>query len=209
MFGKNLAFLPQTQDNIFQCCRSGCLSRIRIFSIPDPGSASKNLSILTQKMVSKLSEIWSGCSSRIRILALLNLRQLLRVIFWTARFCLSLLLLNMVWIRLRIQFRNRNRNFSKVGTGTVITRDGSTTLVKQIYSLHEWVSLFLGSVGQTRCCEVRQGQLQGWRSPKKNTAKKVLRISFWTRDRKKQPAGWTFEYSGCHIFWENIRGSLE
>jgi hypothetical protein len=32
-------------------------SRIRIFSIPDPGSASKNLSILTQKMVSKLSEI--------------------------------------------------------------------------------------------------------------------------------------------------------
>ncbi len=43
----------------------GCLSRIRIFSIPDPnffhpGSASKNLSILTQKIVSKLSEIWSG-----------------------------------------------------------------------------------------------------------------------------------------------------
>ncbi len=37
-----------------------CLSRIRIFSIPDPGSASKNLSILTQKIVSKLSEIWSG-----------------------------------------------------------------------------------------------------------------------------------------------------
>ncbi len=30
-----------------------CLSRIRIFSNPDPGSASKNLSILTQK-------IWSG-----------------------------------------------------------------------------------------------------------------------------------------------------
>jgi hypothetical protein len=26
-----------------------CLSRIRICSIPDPGSASKNLSILTQK----------------------------------------------------------------------------------------------------------------------------------------------------------------
>jgi hypothetical protein len=46
----------------FLCCGSGCLSRIRIFSIPnpsfiDPGSASKNLSILTQKMVSKLSEI--------------------------------------------------------------------------------------------------------------------------------------------------------
>ncbi len=36
----------------------GCLSRIWIFSIPDP--ASKKLSILTQKIVSKLSEIWSG-----------------------------------------------------------------------------------------------------------------------------------------------------
>jgi hypothetical protein len=36
----------------------GCLSRIRFFSILDPGSASKNVSILTQKkMVSKLSEI--------------------------------------------------------------------------------------------------------------------------------------------------------
>ncbi len=40
----------------------GCLSRMRIFSIPDlnffhPGSASKNLSILTQKIYSKLSEI--------------------------------------------------------------------------------------------------------------------------------------------------------
>jgi hypothetical protein len=45
----------------------GCLSRIPIFSIPDPGSrvkktprsasASKNLSILIQKIVSKLSEI--------------------------------------------------------------------------------------------------------------------------------------------------------
>ncbi len=33
---------------------------VRIFSIPDPGSASKNLSILPQKIVSKLSEIWSG-----------------------------------------------------------------------------------------------------------------------------------------------------
>ncbi len=37
----------------------GCLSRIRIFSIPDSGSGSKNLSILTQKIVSKFSEIWS------------------------------------------------------------------------------------------------------------------------------------------------------
>jgi hypothetical protein len=43
----------------------GCLSRIQISSIPDPGSkrfpdlasASKNLSILTQKIVFKLSEI--------------------------------------------------------------------------------------------------------------------------------------------------------
>ncbi len=36
-------------------------SRIRIFSIRDPGSASasKNSNILTQKIVSKLSEIWS------------------------------------------------------------------------------------------------------------------------------------------------------
>ncbi len=33
---------------------------IRILSIPDPRSASKNLSILTQKIVCKLSEIWSG-----------------------------------------------------------------------------------------------------------------------------------------------------
>ncbi len=48
--------------------------RIQFFSIPGPGSASKNLSILTQKIVFKLSEIWSGlfipdpdCSSRIRI----------------------------------------------------------------------------------------------------------------------------------------------
>ncbi len=35
----------------------GCLSRIRIFSTPDPEFASKNLSILTPKIVSKLSEI--------------------------------------------------------------------------------------------------------------------------------------------------------
>jgi hypothetical protein len=40
-----------------QCCGPGSLSRIRIFSIPNPGSSSKNLSILTQKIVSKLSEI--------------------------------------------------------------------------------------------------------------------------------------------------------
>ncbi len=48
----------------------GCLSRIldpnffhpgsKFFSIPDPGSASKNLSILTQKIVLNPSEIWSG-----------------------------------------------------------------------------------------------------------------------------------------------------
>jgi hypothetical protein len=34
----------------------GCLSRILIFSIPDPGSAPNNLSKLTQKIGSKLSE---------------------------------------------------------------------------------------------------------------------------------------------------------
>ncbi len=38
----------------------GCFSRIWIFSIPDPGSASKNLSIFTQKIVFNLSELWSG-----------------------------------------------------------------------------------------------------------------------------------------------------
>jgi hypothetical protein len=44
-------------------------SRIRIFSIPDPGSASKNLSILTQKIVFLSSRKYDpGCSSRIRIL---------------------------------------------------------------------------------------------------------------------------------------------
>ncbi len=56
----------------------GCLSQIRVFSIPNPGfhpgSASKNLSILTQKMVSEISEIrfgrdaHPGSWSRIRIL---------------------------------------------------------------------------------------------------------------------------------------------
>ncbi len=43
-----------------QCCGSGTFIQDRIFSIPDPGSTSKNLSILTQKMVSKFSVIWSG-----------------------------------------------------------------------------------------------------------------------------------------------------
>jgi hypothetical protein len=42
-----------------------CPSRIRIFSIPDTESASKNFSILTQK-------IGPGCSSRIRILIFLH-----------------------------------------------------------------------------------------------------------------------------------------
>jgi hypothetical protein len=58
----------------------GCLSRIRIFYIPDPGYKVKNISgsricirikefrSLTQKIVSKLSEIDPECSSRIRIL---------------------------------------------------------------------------------------------------------------------------------------------
>jgi hypothetical protein len=35
----------------------GCWDRIQNFSIPDPGTASKNLSIVTQKIISKLSEI--------------------------------------------------------------------------------------------------------------------------------------------------------
>jgi hypothetical protein len=43
-------FIPDPGSEFFA-------SWIRIFCIPDPGSASKNLSILTQKIVSKLSEI--------------------------------------------------------------------------------------------------------------------------------------------------------
>ncbi len=44
-------------------------SRIRIFSIPDPGSASKNLRILTPKQLFLRSRKYDlGCSSRIRIL---------------------------------------------------------------------------------------------------------------------------------------------
>ncbi len=44
-------------------------SRIQIFSIPDPGSASKNLSILTPKNFFLSSRKYDpGCSSRIRIL---------------------------------------------------------------------------------------------------------------------------------------------
>jgi hypothetical protein len=39
-----------------------------IFSIPDPGSASKNLSILTQKWFLTSRKYDSGCSSRIGIL---------------------------------------------------------------------------------------------------------------------------------------------
>ncbi len=53
---------PNSPFMYFGCLKSsvadpGCLPRIRLFSIPDPGSASKNLNILTQKMVSKLQEI--------------------------------------------------------------------------------------------------------------------------------------------------------
>ncbi len=54
----------QNQGRSEQCCGSGMFildptffhngSRIRIFSIPDPGSTAKNLGILTQKMVAKL-----------------------------------------------------------------------------------------------------------------------------------------------------------
>jgi hypothetical protein len=57
----------------FSVSDPGCLSRIRIFSIPDPnffhpGSESRNLSIVAQKIVSKLRKYDPGCSSRIRIL---------------------------------------------------------------------------------------------------------------------------------------------
>ncbi len=60
--------LPISEINhFFSVSDPGCLSRffhpvfrIRIFSIPDTGSTSKNLSILTQNIPSKLSEIWSG-----------------------------------------------------------------------------------------------------------------------------------------------------
>ncbi len=68
------SYMKVEKNNIIecfkQCCGSGMFipdpgsefypSLIRIFSIRDPGSASKNLSILNQKFVSKLSEIWSG-----------------------------------------------------------------------------------------------------------------------------------------------------
>ncbi len=55
-----------TKKNNCQCADQGCLSRIPIFSIPNPGSALKNLSIWIQKIVSKLSKYDPGCSSRIR-----------------------------------------------------------------------------------------------------------------------------------------------
>jgi hypothetical protein len=58
---KRYSSLSQKNKTASRVADPGCLSRIRIFSvpdpyffIPDPGSASKNLSILTQKMVSKL-----------------------------------------------------------------------------------------------------------------------------------------------------------
>ncbi len=54
----------------------GCLSRIRLFSIPDPVSkrfldtgsafASKNFCILTQKLFLSSRKYYPGCSSRIR-----------------------------------------------------------------------------------------------------------------------------------------------
>ncbi len=55
-----ITFCSYLEQGPTQCCGSGKFTRNRIFSIPDPGSASKNWSILAQKMVSKLSEIWSG-----------------------------------------------------------------------------------------------------------------------------------------------------
>ncbi len=53
-----------------QCCGSGCLSQIRLFSIPDPGSTSK-LSILSTKIVFLSSRKYDpGSLSLIRILIL-------------------------------------------------------------------------------------------------------------------------------------------
>jgi hypothetical protein len=65
------------QIRLMQCCESRMFipdptffpSRIRIVSIPDPGSASKNLRILSQKKLFLSSRKYdSGCSFRIRIL---------------------------------------------------------------------------------------------------------------------------------------------
>ncbi len=60
----------QVNYNIIGACVADLewLSRIGIFSIPDPGSASKNLSILTQKLFLSSRKHDPGCSSRIRIL---------------------------------------------------------------------------------------------------------------------------------------------
>jgi hypothetical protein len=55
-------------QRILSVAYPGCLSWMRIFSIPDPGSASKNLSILTQKIVSNSWKYDPCCSSRIWIL---------------------------------------------------------------------------------------------------------------------------------------------
>ncbi len=55
MPGQDMAGLSKVIDSYAD---PGCLSRIRIFSIPDPHQ--NIVSILTQKIVSKLSEIWSG-----------------------------------------------------------------------------------------------------------------------------------------------------
>jgi hypothetical protein len=77
----------RSQNSIISCCHGGCVadpgclsripdptffhpgSRIRTFSIPDPGSSSKNLSILTPKKPKKLflssKKYDLGCSSRI------------------------------------------------------------------------------------------------------------------------------------------------
>ncbi len=62
----SLAISPQHRCSWRQCCGSG--SRMRISSLPDPGSASKNQSILTQKLFLSSRKYDLGCSFRIRIL---------------------------------------------------------------------------------------------------------------------------------------------
>jgi hypothetical protein len=66
-------FLFQYSNTPYALCSvadPGCLSRIpiRVFSIPDPGSASKNLSIISPKKWFLSSWKYDrGCSSRIRV----------------------------------------------------------------------------------------------------------------------------------------------
>jgi hypothetical protein len=64
------AAVAKSGVSLKQCCGSGIEFQIPDpdFSIPDPGSASKNLSILIQKVFLSSRKYDPGCSSRIRIL---------------------------------------------------------------------------------------------------------------------------------------------